>query len=415
MASSEAALSGPRLRAGNRVVGRLAPGPAFWVVAGAFVVVMAFSTVPAPLYGIYQRRDGFATYVITVIFAAYAVGVMASLYLAGHVSDWLGRRRLFFAAVVVELAAVVVFLLWESVPALIVARLLNGIGVGVLTPTATAYLGELRGSARPREDGSRATLISTVTNMGGLALGPLVAGYLAQYVGSPLRVPYLVFLVLLVVSAVVIWLVPETVRPPAELPAYRPQRLALPSGSRAIFFAAVAGAFGGFAIMGLFTSLAPGFLAGTLHQTSKLVGGGVVFLVLGSGAVAQVALSRLPVRRQLLAGVVLMAAGLVGIAVGAELASLAVFVVGGICSGSGVGLVFRNAIGTAAGLAEPETRGEVLAAAFLVAYGGLVIPVLLVGVAVSFWTPQTTLLVFALAELVLVLWSGTRMLGHHRR
>ena len=81
---------------------RFAHGPGFWVIAAAFLTTMAFSTIPTPLYAIYQQRDGFPTYVITVIFASYAVGVMASLYLAGHVSDWLGRRRVALLAVLAE-------------------------------------------------------------------------------------------------------------------------------------------------------------------------------------------------------------------------------------------------------------------------------------------------------------------------
>jgi MFS family permease len=31
---------------------------------------------------------------ITVVYAVYAIGVIASLFLGGHVSDWVGRRRL---------------------------------------------------------------------------------------------------------------------------------------------------------------------------------------------------------------------------------------------------------------------------------------------------------------------------------
>src|SRR5690349_13850427 len=66
----------------------------FWVLAVVFAAAMAFSTVPTPLYAFYRQRDGFSTFMITVIFAAYAVGVIGSLFLAGHISDWFGRRRL---------------------------------------------------------------------------------------------------------------------------------------------------------------------------------------------------------------------------------------------------------------------------------------------------------------------------------
>jgi MFS family permease len=381
------------------------------MIAAAFLTTMAFSTVPTPLYAIYQHRDGFPTSVITVIFASYAVGVMASLYLAGHVSDWLGRRRVALLAVLTEALAAAVFLLWQDVPGLLLARFICGIGVGVLTATATAHLSELRQIARPGEDPSRSALISSMVNLGGLAFGPLVGGLLAQYVDSPLERPYEIFLVLLVLSAVGIALVPETVERVEERPAYRPQRVALPSEAKPLFFASAIGAFAAFAIFGLFTSLAPTFLAGTLHHTSRLLAGVVTFAVFIAGAGSQVVFVRLTRPRQLRLGLVAMTVGLVGVALGGLLPSLWIFIVGGIVAGAGVGLVFRGAVATAASLAAPSSRGEVLAALFLIAYAGLAIPVLAIGLGLALLPADVALLIFSALILVLVNAAVLRMLA----
>jgi hypothetical protein len=67
----------------------VSPSGGFRTVALAFMVVMAIGALPTPLYVIYERRDHLSGLVVTVIFAVYAVGVIASLFLAGHVSDWL--------------------------------------------------------------------------------------------------------------------------------------------------------------------------------------------------------------------------------------------------------------------------------------------------------------------------------------
>ena len=69
---------------------RLIPFAGFWLAAAAFLIAMAFSTIPTPLYVLYQQRDGFSSFVVTVVFAVYAVGVIIGLLLAGHVSDWMG-------------------------------------------------------------------------------------------------------------------------------------------------------------------------------------------------------------------------------------------------------------------------------------------------------------------------------------
>ncbi|MEK8172664.1 hypothetical protein NKH77_36510 [Streptomyces sp. M19] len=85
-----------------RVLGH---GAGFWVIALAFLSAMAFSGAPTPLWAVYQRQDGFTTFMVTVAFAAYAVGVVVSLFLAGHVSDLLGRRRVLLPGLLAEVAA----------------------------------------------------------------------------------------------------------------------------------------------------------------------------------------------------------------------------------------------------------------------------------------------------------------------
>ena len=65
-------------------------GMAFWVVAAAFLLNMAFSAVPTPLYVLYQARDHFSDIMVTVVYAVYAIGVIVSLFLVGHISDWRG-------------------------------------------------------------------------------------------------------------------------------------------------------------------------------------------------------------------------------------------------------------------------------------------------------------------------------------
>jgi hypothetical protein len=66
---------------GPDVVGSRRHRLAFWMVSFAFLAVMAFSAAPSPLYGLYRARDHFSLFMITVIYAVYAVGVIGSLLL----------------------------------------------------------------------------------------------------------------------------------------------------------------------------------------------------------------------------------------------------------------------------------------------------------------------------------------------
>lgn len=59
----------------------------FLGAALAFMITMVGTTLPTPLYPIYQHEFGFSDLMITVIFAAYAVGVISALLITGQWSD----------------------------------------------------------------------------------------------------------------------------------------------------------------------------------------------------------------------------------------------------------------------------------------------------------------------------------------
>jgi MFS family permease len=380
----------------------------FWLVAYAFTVTMAFSAVPTPLYVLYQARDGFGSFTLTLIFAAYAVGVALALLLAGHLSDWAGRRRMLAVAIAVNVVSGVLFLTWPTVPGLLVARFVSGVSIGLLTATATAHLTELhragrrRGSVASRSSGGsggRANAVSTAANLGGIGLGPLLAGLLAQYAPDPLHLSYYVVEGLMLAGLLGLALVPETVTRPGPRPAYRPQRVSVPPASRQAFWAAGATAAVMFSVFGLFTSLAPSFLAGTLHERSHALAGVTAFAVFGAAAVSQILLARVSLRRLLGLGIALLVAGLAAVTVAVWLPSLALLLVGGIVAGAGAGATFKGAVATVIGIAPEQARGEALAGLFLAAYLGLAVPVIGLGIATQYLSAPDALLIFVAALL----------------
>jgi predicted MFS family arabinose efflux permease len=381
----------------------------FWVIAVAFTIGMAFSTVPTPLYGLYQRRDGFSTALITVIFACYAVGVLISLFFAGHVSDWLGRRRMLVAGLLVESVSAVMFLTWSSLPALLVARVICGIGVGLITATATAHLGELQSVARPGGGRTRSDMVATAANLGGLSLGPLIAGVLAQFVLQPLEVPYWVFLIAMLAAVASIFVVPETV--PRQQRPHRPQRISVPQDARPEYFGAAAAAFVAFGLMGLFTGLSASFVAGTMHQTSHLMAGLPAFLVFFCAAVGQIILGRHASPVLFRVGLPVLVAELAVTTAAVWVPSLPLFLIGGAVAGTAVGLIFKGAMSSAAALAAPGARGEAAAGIFLAAYIGLTIPVVLVGVATQFVSLPAAMTGFAVAVILACVALSFRLLA----
>jgi MFS family permease len=377
---------------------KLAHGVGFWAVAFAFLLVMGYCAVPTPLYGLYAARDGFGSLTITFVFAAYAVGVVVSLFTVGHLSDFHGRRRVLIPALLTAVASAVIFLLWRALPGLILARFVSGLAVGAVTATATAWLAELHAIDRPSASARRTEIVGASANLGGIGLGPLVAGVLAQWVPAPLSVSYLVYGGLMLVAVLGLLLTPETrVVPAHERPAYRPQQMHAPQGMRAPFFAALGAGFVAFATFALFTSLAPTFLAGPLQHTSLALAGFTAFLVFGAAAVAQLAFSGRTSRTLVLIGSGALLVGSIVVVLSVWLASpsLALFLIGGTALGTGAGTLFKGAMTTIIRIAEPARRAQTLVSLFLAAYLGMVLPSVGLGVLTQEVQPKLALLIFA--------------------
>ena len=335
---------------------------------------MLGTTVPTPLYVIYQAQWHFATSLITLIFASYAVAVLTALLLAGRSSDQVGRRPVLAAAVCLSIVSAVTFILAPNVGWLFVGRVLSGLSAGLMTGTATAALTE---TARPGS-GRRASLVSSAANLGGLALGPLLAGLLAQYAPQPTVLPFLVQLGLAAVAGLGLLVVPETVSERSAL-SLRFHGLGIPQAGRAEFIAAGFAGFSAFSLLGLFSALVPTFLVGVLHDTSHALAGAVVFLAFGVAACIQLGGSRLPSRPVIMAGLAVFLAALALIVAGLSAASLPLFLAATVVSGVAVGAVFMGSLATANRLAPAEARGQVISTYFVFAYVGLTVPAIGVG------------------------------------
>ncbi|MCW2495728.1 MFS transporter [Jatrophihabitans sp.] len=355
------------------------PRRAFWFTAFAFTATMIGTTLPTPLYPAYEERFDFGPLTVTVVFAMYAVGVLAALLLVGRASDTVGRRPVLLAGLAVSALSSVVFLVVggvhsDGVGLLLLGRLLSGLSAGIFTGTATATLADF---ARPGGQ-LRASLIAAVANIGGLGLGPLIGGLLARFVAAPLRTSFAVHLGLIVLATAAILAIPEPVEVvrPRRL---RVQRLQVPAQARAVLVQAGTAGFAGFAVLGLFTAVCPAVLALLGHHNPALTGL-VVFSVFAASAAGQLASARVPTETALLAGTGTLVVGIAGVGSSIAASSLPLLVAGGIVSGLGQGLSFRAALGSVTGASPEHQRGGVASTFFAICYVGISLPVVGVGI-----------------------------------
>jgi predicted MFS family arabinose efflux permease len=346
---------------------------AFWLVAYVFLATMIGTTLPTPLYVIYEAQWHFSSGVVTLIFATYAAGVLAALLLLGPASDRIGRLPVLWTALAFSALSTVLFILASGTGWLYPGRLLSGFSAGLVTGTGTAALTDLAGPADVR----RASIVSTAVTTGGLGLGPLLAGVLAEYAPHPTVLVFEVYLGLLGIAAAALVAVPETV---ARTAGFRLQfrGFSVPPPVRTFLAASLAG-FAALALMGLFTALAPSLLGGVLHVRNHAIGGLLVFLLFGASTATQVSAgNRSPAGTTRFGlGVFLLALALMVGALGWE--SMPLFVLCAVVGGVAAGATFLGSLSTANRLAPPAVRGQAVSTYFTVAYIGLTVPVIGVG------------------------------------
>src|SRR5258708_29141465 len=99
-----------------------------YAVAALVVGLGLFASVtPSPLYRSYSVLWHFSPLTLTLIYATYAFGVLASLLLAGGVSDDVGRRPVLLVALGALMASSVLFMVAGSAAWLFVAPGLQGL------------------------------------------------------------------------------------------------------------------------------------------------------------------------------------------------------------------------------------------------------------------------------------------------
>jgi MFS family permease len=276
-------------------------------------------------------------------------------------------------------------------------RVVSGFSAGVFTGTATAMLVDLAPGGRRR----LASFVAVIVNLGGLGLGTLLAGLLADHAGSPLRLPFIVDLALLVPALLGLLLTPETVQRTAF--RFRLQRLRVPAEVRGVFIRGAAAGFASFAVAGVFSSVAPVFLGQILGRTSHALAGAIVFILFSASILGQLGVSRLTDRRALVFGCALLTVGVSLLALALGIESLAALIAASLVVGLGQGLVIGAGLAAINQRAPVEHRGETASSFFVVLYVGLSLPVIGVGVAAHAFSLRTAGLAFSVAVAALVL------------
>jgi MFS family permease len=344
---------------------------------------------------IYQQQWQFTAWVLTVVFALYVFGLLGSLLVVGALSDHLGRRPVLAAAIALEAVALVLFLVAEDVLVLSAARVLQGIATGAATTTLSATLVDLEPSR------GRAGVVTSVAPLTGLALGALGSGVLVEFGPAPTRLVYALLIGAMVLAAVVVALIPETsLRLPGAIASLRP-RVAMPAHLRADIVPVVPAMIATWALAGMYLSLGPSVAAELLGLHNHVIGGVVVTLLAGTGALAIALLRSRPASSLLAPSSAMLGLGTLISLAGTAEELVWLSAAGTVVAGLGFGASVLATFGTFARIARPHERSAVFALANIINYLGNSVPAVLGGIAVTALGLRTATVIYALAIAVI--------------
>lgn len=348
----------------------------FIFAACALLIAMVGTTLPTPLYALYQQRLGFDASWLTIIFAIYAAGVIAALLAVGSWSDQLGRKPLLLAGLAMGAISAFIFLFSDSIGGLLIGRLFSGFSAGIMTGTATVAVIELA-----PKTWKNATLVATAANMFGLGIGPLLAGFTSQFLPDPLHLVFYVHVAMLVLATLGIALIRETVQRPATL-KLGIQKPSVPASVRSVFISASIAGLAGFSVAGLFTSMVPSVMIHVMHEQGGLLIGAVIGLFFVASIIGQALLQVLPKDRHMTLGCIGLIVGMICLALSIATSQLGLLIAAGLVAGIGQGMILRAGMGAVTASSPADQKAAVTSAFFVVLYVSISVPVVAVGFSV---------------------------------
>jgi Major Facilitator Superfamily len=375
----------------------LSPGAmTLFSFAGAMLIAASSSAV-TPLYRLYQASMHLTPFWITVVFATYVASLLAALLTVGGLSDYVGRKPVILAALLLNAAAMVLFAEAHDVGQLILARAVQGLSVGVGT---TAL-----GAAILDTNRARGPLLNSVTAFLGLTSGTLGAAALITFAPDPLHRVYDVLLGLTVLMIALLWVMPESsTRKAGALASLRPH-VAVPPQSRPILIRLTPANIAAWALGGLYLSLMPTVVATAMGVASPWVGGVVVSALMLTGAIAVAAFRNWPARRLILFGTSTLSLGVAVSMLGIQQQQVAALLAGTVIAGAGFGSTFSGMLRALLPTAGPHQRAGLLAAFYLQSYLAFALPAVAAGLSVPLIGLSTAAYLYGATIIVLTVTS----------
>jgi len=243
----------------------------------------------------------------------------------------------------------------------------------------------------------------------GLAAGALGSSLLVQYAPAPLRFVYWILLAMCILGiALTLGIREPGQRRDGALASLKPEA-GIHAAARRTFITGLPCLIACWALGGFYLALAPSVAATMVQSRNAVVGGSVIFMLTGVGAISTLLLRKSSPPVAMAGGCLLLTAGVAGTVGSIAADSVTGLFLGTAVSGIGFGIGFLGVFRMLSALAPPEGRAAMITAIYIVSYLAFSLPVIAAGIAATHAGLHDTALVYGSAVAVLALLAAISM------
>lgn len=351
--------------------------PGVAVLALAVFMVALGTNVSTPFLVLYRDRLDLGPSATQAIFSVYVVGIIAALLVSGPLSDRLGRRAVVLPCMGLSAAASLLMIFGrDSYVVLLLARVLLGVVSGAVLSVGAAWLLELYGAGRQ----ATAALTATIATYVGFGLGPVLSAVVHRLDLNPLVTPFIVHAGLVVVALGFAVGVPDP-RPTTPGGPWL-IRLKVPARATRVFWTAIVpAAIWTFAFPSTGFSLFPVLLSDVAKGNTVLVGAMSGTITALGGLVARPLIARLGASRGLVGAMVIGISGYLLGSIAFATDTWYPILPAAACLGAASGTLSASALTLLGGFADDASRGSLTSTMYLIAYPGMMMPIIVTSIA----------------------------------
>lgn len=348
----------------------------FLIVFLVNMILFMGTSLPTPLYRLYGVELSLSSTLTTVIFASCPIAIIPSLFLFGPLGDIWGRKRVLIAAVIVAIVGNALLVISQGWPWLVLGRIGQGVAVGAASGNATAAMIEFEPNGNKR----RASQMAGISLFSGLVIGPLLSGFMAEWLPAPTRLVFLVDMVLLMIVLGILFTLKETsIFSGVRAALYR---FSITTDTKLCFLSMSLSTGFAYALSGLYFSLMPAY-AEALLKGSIGLGSAIVSLMVFVSMVIQLVIPGIQPKRLVIIGQLSMASGLALVVLAQIQVSAVILFFGAAICGIAYGATFLGGIAAINAISPKGQRGSVTSSFYAIAQLFLAVPIVILGFAME--------------------------------